>query len=69
MFFTDAEVSDWKTASTSDTDRYAKYFRSMLEQGFQLAPSQFEATFVGLAHSDEDIDAAIAAAAVALKSL
>jgi glutamate-1-semialdehyde 2,1-aminomutase len=69
MFFTDADVIDWKTASTSDTDRYARYFRSMLEQGFTLAPSQFEATFVGLAHSDEDIDAAIAAAGIALASL
>ena len=69
MFFTDADVFDWKSASTSDTDAYAKYFRSMLEQGFMLAPSQFEATFVGLAHSDEDIDAAIAAAEIALKSL
>jgi glutamate-1-semialdehyde 2,1-aminomutase len=69
MFFTDADVFDWKTASTSDTDRYAKYFRSMLDQGFALAPSQFEATFVGMAHSDEDIDAAIAAAEIALKSI
>jgi glutamate-1-semialdehyde 2,1-aminomutase len=69
MFFTDADVVDWKTASTADTDLYAKYFRSMLDQGFQLAPSQFEATFVGMAHSDEDIDAAIAAAEVALKGL
>ena len=69
MFFTDADVMDWKTASTADTKAYAGYFRSMLEQGFMLAPSQFEATFVGLAHSDEDIDAAIAAAEIALKSL
>jgi glutamate-1-semialdehyde 2,1-aminomutase len=69
MFFTDQEVVDWKTAATSDTDRYARYFRSMLESGFLLAPSQFKATFVGLAHSDEDIDAAIEAAGRALKAL
>jgi glutamate-1-semialdehyde 2,1-aminomutase len=43
--------------------------RSMLEAGFLLAPSQFEATFVGLAHTDEDIDRAIAAAEGALKTL
>jgi glutamate-1-semialdehyde 2,1-aminomutase len=52
MFFTAEQVRDWKTASTSDTDRYAAYFRGMLDRGIVLAPSQFEATFVGLAHSD-----------------
>ncbi len=69
MFFTDAEVVDWKTASTSDTERYAAYFRSMLGSGFLLAPSQFEATFVGLAHGEDDIDAAVEAAERALKAL
>jgi glutamate-1-semialdehyde 2,1-aminomutase len=67
MFFTDADVVDWKTAATADTERYARYFRSMLDAGFLLAPSQFEATFVGLAHTDEDIDAAVDAARVALR--
>ncbi|KAF0208837.1 MAG: glutamate-1-semialdehyde 2 [Actinobacteria bacterium] len=66
MFFTDATVSDWKTASTADTARYAAYFGGMLERGFTLAPSQFEATFVGLAHTDEDIDAMTDAAAEVL---
>jgi len=42
---------------------YGRYFRGMLERGFTLAPSQFEAAFVGLAHTDDDIDAAVAAAA------
>ena len=69
MFFTDQEVVDWTTAATADTDRYARYFRSMLEAGFLLAPSQFEAAFVGLAHSDEDIDAAVNAAGEALAAL
>jgi glutamate-1-semialdehyde 2,1-aminomutase len=69
MFFTDQEVVDWKSAATSDTDKYARYFRSMLDAGFLLAPSQFEATFVGLAHTDEDIDRAIAAGAAALRAL
>jgi glutamate-1-semialdehyde 2,1-aminomutase len=62
MFFTRENVVDWPTAATSDTDVYARYFRGMLERGFTLAPSQFEAAFVGLAHSDADVDAAIAAA-------
>jgi len=48
MFFTAETVRDWPTASTSDTNRYARYFRGMLERGIVLAPSQFEATFVGL---------------------
>jgi glutamate-1-semialdehyde 2,1-aminomutase len=63
MFFTAETVRDWKTAATSDTERYARYFRGMLERGIILAPSQFEATFVGLAHTDEDIDAMTSAAA------
>ncbi len=68
MFFTAEEVVDWRSASTCDTARYGSFFRGMLEQGFLLAPSQYEATFVGLAHTDEDIDAAIAAARVALRA-
>jgi glutamate-1-semialdehyde 2,1-aminomutase len=69
MFFTAEQVRDWKTASTSDTDRYAAYFRGMLERGIVLAPSQFEATFVGLAHTDDDIDAMTSAAAEVLAGL
>lgn len=69
MFFTAEEVRDWPSASTSDTDRYARYFRGMLDRGIVLAPSQFEATFVGLAHTDEDIDAMTSAAAEVLKGL
>ncbi len=70
MFFTDApEVYDWPTAATSDTDRYGRYFRSVLEAGFTIAPSQFEATFVSLAHTDADIDTYIAAAAAAMTTL
>jgi len=62
MFFTHLEVSNWASASTSNTERYAEYFRGMLEAGFTIAPSQFEACFVSLAHSDEDIDAFVSAA-------
>lgn len=69
MFFTDHPVYDYKSAKTSDTAKYAAYFKSMLEQGVYLAPSQFEATFVSLAHTDEDIERTISAAKVALKSL
>jgi glutamate-1-semialdehyde 2,1-aminomutase len=69
MFFTSEDVRDWTTAATADTARYASYFRGMLERGFLLAPSQFEAAFVGLAHDDADIDAAIAAAREVLRSV
>lgn len=69
MFFTAEQVRDWPTASTSDTDRYARYFRGMLDRGVVLAPSQFEATFVGLAHTDEDIDAMTGAAHEVLGAL
>ena len=69
MFFTAETVRDWPTASTSDTERYARYFRGMLDRGIVLAPSQFEATFVGLAHSDADIDAMTGAAGEVLAAL
>jgi glutamate-1-semialdehyde 2,1-aminomutase len=69
MFFTDTEVVDWPSASTSDTAKYGAFFRGMLERGFTIAPSQFEACFVSLAHTDEDIDAFLAAAADVLASL
>ena len=69
MFFTSENVRDWASASTSDTAAYARYFRGMLEGGIVLAPSQFEATFVGLAHSDADIDRMTALAARVLVGL
>jgi glutamate-1-semialdehyde 2,1-aminomutase len=69
MFFTDQEVTDWASASTCDTQLYAAFFRGMLDKGFWLAPSQFEACFVSLAHTDDDIDAFIAAAGEVLATL
>jgi glutamate-1-semialdehyde 2,1-aminomutase len=69
MFFTGEDVRGWTTAATADTARYATFFRGMLERGFLFAPSQFEAAFAGLAHTDDDIDAALAAAAEVLGSL
>jgi len=69
MFFTHLEVSNWSTASTSDTERYAKYFRGMLDRGFWLAPSQYEACFVSMAITDEEIDRFIEAATDVMKTL
>lgn len=68
-FFTDQEVFDWTSASTSNTDRYARYFRGMLKRGFWLAPSQFEACFASVAMTDEEIDRYIAAAAEVMQEL
>ncbi len=67
MFFTDQVVTDWTSAATSDTERYAAYFRAMLDAGYWLTPSQFEATFVSMAHTDEEIDAFVGAAGEALR--
>ena len=55
VFFTGDPVTDYKSAAGSDTDRYAAFFRACLRSGIMLAPSQFEATFVSTAHTEEDI--------------
>lgn len=60
-FFTDRPVTDFASAATSDTEKFGVFFRRMLEQGIYLAPSQFEAGFVSLAHSEEDIDKTVQA--------
>jgi glutamate-1-semialdehyde 2,1-aminomutase len=61
-FFCSGPVLDYATAKLADTRRYATFFQAMLERGVYLAPSQFEAGFVSLAHTEADIDATIAAA-------
>lgn len=66
MFFTGTPVTDYATAKTSDTARFATFFRKMRERGVFLPPSQFEAMFVSLAHTDEDVDQVIAAAKASL---
>jgi len=68
-FFHDGPVRNYEDAASCDTALYAKFFHGMLERGVYLAPSQFEAAFVSLAHSEEDIDRTVAAAAEAAASL
>ena len=68
-FFTKGEVHDWNGAATSDTAAFAQYFRRMLAEGINLAPSQFETAFVSAAHTQADLDQTIAAAAKSFKSL
>jgi glutamate-1-semialdehyde 2,1-aminomutase len=68
-FFTGAPVVDYASAKRADTKRYARYFHGMLERGVYLAPSQFEAAFVSLAHSETDLDEATRCATEALTAL
>ena len=68
-FFTPTEVTTFTDAKGSDVGRYAKYFQGMLERGVALAPAQFEAMFVSEAHGDAELDATLAAARAALRSL
>jgi glutamate-1-semialdehyde 2,1-aminomutase len=68
-FFTNQKVKDFASARTSDTARFGKFFLSMLKNGVNLAPSQFEAAFVSLAHTKADISKTIEAARKSLKSL
>src|SRR6266852_2018410 len=67
VFFTESPVRNYAEAKRSDTKRYARFFREMLDRGIFLAPSQFEAAFVSASHTSEDIDRTIAAALDSLK--
>ena len=67
-FFTPGPVTDYASASSSDTKAFARYFRGMLDRGIYIAPSQFEAGFISLAHTDEDLAKTIQAHHDALKA-
>src|SRR5262249_35174980 len=68
-FFTDRPVRDFASATSANTDRYAKFFRGMLARGIYPPPSQFEAWFISAAHTPRDIDQTIRAAREAMKTL
>lgn len=68
-FFTNRPVTDYASAKTSDTKRYGKYFHGMIERGIYLAPSQFEAGFVSLAHTDADIERTVRSAGEVLQAM
>ena len=61
-FFTPGPVTDWSSASKSDTEAFGRFFRAMLDSGVYLPPSQFEAAFLSAAHTAEDVRRTIAAA-------
>lgn len=71
LFFTNAvkEVKNFKDASTSNLKKFGRYHRLMLERGIYLAPSQYEAGFTSLAHTEEDVDHTIQVAREVMKQL
>jgi glutamate-1-semialdehyde 2,1-aminomutase len=68
VFFCAGPVTDYASAKASDTKRFARFFHAMLERGIYLPPAQFEAAFVSLAHGEAEIDATLAAAALAFSA-
>lgn len=61
LFFTESDVTDYSSATSSDTRAFAAYFRAMLEQGIYLPPSQFEAAFLSTAHTEREIEKTVRA--------
>ena len=60
-------MTDWDSASKSDTEAFGRFFRSMLDTGIYLPPSQYEAAFLSTTHSEEDVQKTIAAAKASLR--
>ncbi|MBI4782120.1 MAG: glutamate-1-semialdehyde 2,1-aminomutase [Oscillatoriophycideae cyanobacterium NC_groundwater_1537_Pr4_S-0.65um_50_18] len=69
FFFTEGPIHNFEDAKKSDTAKFGRFHRGMLEQGVYLAPSQFEAGFTSLAHTDEDIDRTLEAARAVMQTL
>lgn len=65
-FFTRGPVQNWDDASKQDKERFVRFHRGLLERGIYWPPSQYEAAFISAAHTEEDIDRTIAAAAASL---
>jgi glutamate-1-semialdehyde 2,1-aminomutase len=61
-FFTPGPVTDWESASKSNTEMFGRFFRGMLDNGVYLPPSQYEAAFLSAAHTEQDVQQTIAAA-------
>ncbi|MGD8401717.1 MAG: glutamate-1-semialdehyde 2,1-aminomutase [Bacillota bacterium] len=68
-FFTGESVVDYRTALHADTQRFARYFKSMLNQGIYLPPSQFEALFLSTAHTQADLERTAAAIDASFREL
>jgi glutamate-1-semialdehyde 2,1-aminomutase len=68
-FFEKGPVTDWDSASRSNTEAFGKFFRGMLDAGVYLPPSQYEAAFLGATHTEEDVQRTIAAAKQAFAAM
>jgi glutamate-1-semialdehyde 2,1-aminomutase len=68
-FFQQGPVTDWDSASKSNTEAFGKFFRSMLDHGIYLPPSQYEAAFLGATHTEEDVQRTVAAAKLAFAAM
>jgi glutamate-1-semialdehyde 2,1-aminomutase len=68
-FFTDQPVRDYRSATSANTEQYARFFRGMLARGIYPPPSQFEGWFLSAAHTRKDVDTTIAAAHAAMKDM
>jgi glutamate-1-semialdehyde 2,1-aminomutase len=68
MFFSDIPVRNYDDAKRSDTVRFGRFFNALLERGVYFAPSQFESLFLSTAHSSDDLDLTLAAAAEAFEA-
>ena len=69
LFFCAGPVVDYATAKASDTALFGRFFHAMLERGVYLPPAQFEAAFVSLAHTEDDIDQTLRAAEDSLRAV
>ena len=69
LFFCEGPVHNFEDAKKSDVTKFGRFHRGMLEQGIYLAPSQFEAGFTSLAHTDADIDRTLAAARIVMSQM
>lgn len=69
VFFTDVEVESYAQVLTCDTEKYARFFRALLNEGVYIPPAQFEVSFISTAHELEDVEKTISAYARALKGL
>ncbi len=69
VFFTDQKITNYKQAEKTDGEKFAQFFKLMLAQGINLAPSKYEALFITSAHTEEDINETIKAVKVAFQKM
>jgi len=68
-YFTETDVTDYASAKKADAGKFGRFFSGMLERGVNLAPSQYEAGFMSLAHSERDIESTVKAAYETIKKI